>query len=247
MDCTQVEKMVPLYVEGDLTGADEERAVAAHLRSCGGCQRLADEYRESQSWLRSYAPPEFGAAFYDGIRGAVLEEINRNAARPSFFQLLIQPFKRRPVFAASFALLLIISSMVAFNIYRAKDGGEQSVRAVTGEEETPRAPVPAPQSSDTEADDVQRLVGPVRRASEQAARRAARTPLRGVRRETPTPVQKAPREQQFPETELAEASGAIHDREMLRIDLQTSDPNIRIIWFSPKGEGQLSTNPTNNR
>jgi hypothetical protein len=81
MNCTHIEKILPLYAGGDLGGKDES-AVAAHLRSCDGCRLLAEGYRRSQEILRTYEAPEFGSAFFDGIRSAVLEEHVRAATTP---------------------------------------------------------------------------------------------------------------------------------------------------------------------
>jgi anti-sigma factor RsiW len=79
MNCTHIEKIIPLYAGGDLGGKDES-AVAAHLRSCDSCRLLAEGYRRSQELLLSYEAPEFGSAFFDGIRSAVLEEHARTTA-----------------------------------------------------------------------------------------------------------------------------------------------------------------------
>lgn len=79
MNCTHIEKILPLYAGGDLGGKDET-AVAAHLRSCDSCRLLAEGYSRSQELLRSYEAPEFGSAFFDGIRSAVLEEHARTTA-----------------------------------------------------------------------------------------------------------------------------------------------------------------------
>lgn len=73
MNCTYIERILPLYAGGDL-GCKGERVVAAHLRSCASCGLLAEGYRRSQEILSSYEAPEFSVAFFDGIRSAVLEE-----------------------------------------------------------------------------------------------------------------------------------------------------------------------------
>lgn len=68
-------------------GGDEERTVAAHLRSCARCGLLAEDYRRSQEILSSYEAPEFSSAFFEGIRSTVLEEhAKTSAARLSLFQ-----------------------------------------------------------------------------------------------------------------------------------------------------------------
>jgi anti-sigma factor RsiW len=88
MNCTHIEKIIPLYAGGDL-GDKDETAVAAHLRSCDSCRLLAAGYRRSQELLLSYEAPEFGSAFFDGIRSAVLEEHARTTATTH-----LTPFQR---------------------------------------------------------------------------------------------------------------------------------------------------------
>jgi hypothetical protein len=39
---------------------------------------------------------------------------------------------------------------------------------------------------------------------------------------------------------------AIFNREMTRIEFQTADPNIRIIWLTPKDPDSSSTKPNTN-
>jgi hypothetical protein len=58
-----------------------------------------------------------------------------------------------------------------------------------------------------------------------------------------------------PEPKTADAGSPKHvetaaaSREMFRIELQTRDPNVRIIWLSPRQttDGASSNNPTDKR
>lgn len=79
MNCTHVKKILPLYAGGDL-GSKDQIAVAAHLGTCASCRLLAEGYGRSQELLLSYDAPEFGSAFFDGIRSAVLAEHARTTA-----------------------------------------------------------------------------------------------------------------------------------------------------------------------
>jgi hypothetical protein len=88
LNCKHTARMVSLYAAGDLVGAPE-REVTAHLAACEECRRLAEEWADSGSLLaQACTPPEFGAEFYSGIRHTVLGEITRDRmlSQPSPFR-----------------------------------------------------------------------------------------------------------------------------------------------------------------
>ncbi len=120
MNCRRVEKLIPLYVEGDLAPGIADR-LTSHLDWCGRCNWLADEYRESQGWLRTSEPPEFDEALLDNLKAGVLSRIEETSARPSLLASLVQQWSRRQVLALSAALLIIFGALV-FYIYQSLKG-----------------------------------------------------------------------------------------------------------------------------
>ena len=74
MKCRRVEKLIPLYVERDLESGIADR-ISSHLDWCGRCNWLADEYRESQTWLRSSPAPEFDEAALNGFKAEFSVEL----------------------------------------------------------------------------------------------------------------------------------------------------------------------------
>src|ERR1044071_3177162 len=100
MNCRRIEEMIPLYVEGDLE-VDLAESVSAHLKSCEGCSRLAGGFNASQEGLRSYTPPAFDSAFFDGLRNGVLARIESEKARPSFLQLIATNWRWFPALTAA--------------------------------------------------------------------------------------------------------------------------------------------------
>jgi hypothetical protein len=202
---------VPLFVAGDLSG-DLNREMVNHLAICEECGRLAQEFRESNSLLsEACALPEFGAQFYDEIRNNVLDKIARDgmSSRPRF--------GRKWIFASAFALMLVAST-VMFVRWRAAHEAPPDLASTTltadkaGSNQPPESASP-PQSKDLPQKS-QRLQKPVRRMilkqptsqESQSARNLAAPP-------------------QVSPSELASAS------EVSRIEIQTSNPNIRIIWL----------------
>ncbi|MDQ3649168.1 MAG: zf-HC2 domain-containing protein [Acidobacteriota bacterium] len=276
MNCRNIEQLLPLYVEGDL-GTDEDSFVNIHLLSCAACRGLSEEYHRSQDLLRLHTPPEFDAAFYAGIRRTVLGEISdAGVARPVFASFFSNLFRAPLTYAASGALLLMVGAL-AFGLYYSsttvdRPAGElaaalivstEGMRASPKTDQPPDAPAPVI---------ISRRNSPKSHATKHA--KAAHSSLpqrpRGVSTEQATPQVTAPHTEAadvsvanvmrastealdvfdsgIASTEVANAGLTESAPEMLRIELQTSDPNIRIIWLSPKnGKVQPSKTDVNYR
>lgn len=242
MNCRRVENLIPLYVEGDLAIGIADR-LAAHLEWCGRCNWLADEYKESQSWLRSSEPPEFDEAALNGLKAGVLKRIEETSARPSLLASLIQQWSRRQVFALS-AAMLIIFGVVVFYVHQARMNVRPLViEAVKQAPDTESAPSYEPgQTPVTGAAPGADLS---KRHHAKIRARAA-TPIILEQPFEPPLVSQANRPEES-ETAPAEPTGKLpgdanHPPELLRIEIQTSDPNIRIIWFAPKEVESPKTN-----
>ena len=228
MKCRRVEKLIPLYVERDLESGIADR-ISSHLDWCGRCNWLADEYRESQSWLRSSAAPEFDEAALNAFKAGVLNRIAETNAKPSLIASLMQHWSRKQVLAFSTAVLVVLG-MVVLYVYqtRARLGAPtpQIVDSRPSIEPGPAgiAENPRQANSDKRRDSPKKRVYRAARNSRNALalRRATHTDARDratVARASFTPVN---------------SSGFGATPAMLRIEIQTSDPNIRIIWFAPK-------------
>ena len=238
MNCRRVEKLIPLYVEGDLAPGIADR-LASHLDWCGRCNWLADEYKESQSWLRTSEPPEFDEAFLDNLKAGVLSRIEETSARPSLLASLMQQWSRRQVLALS-AALLIIFGVVVFYIYQARMGGRTPVV-----ERAHHAPdSESPPSNDTRRNDGTETATGAGLGRRHHHKSHATTRSRGGNPTSAEQTFEMPLVSQTHrsgDSATASAEPAVllpssgdDSPEMLRIEIQTSDPNIRIIWFAPK-------------
>lgn len=249
MNCRRVEKLIPLYVEGDLESHSGER-IASHLEWCGRCNWLADEFRESQSWLRSTQPPDLDEAFLSSFKAGALKLIAENNAKPSFLASVIQQWSRRQVFALAGAMMIIVA-VVVFYVYQAGTSRRLHVAetTVTPENKVPLAPdsQPAPHR----APDTQLATGAGLKKRQRSTHRttvnalAGRPALSPQRIESPSSTQISRLGSSGPGSlePPVEPSGSGDDSPaMLRIEMQTSDPNIRIIWFAPKEVESPTTN-----
>lgn len=246
MNCTKVEKLLPLYVEGDLSNRDGG-AVRAHLSSCDACRALTEEFQASQERIYNFAAPDFGTEFYEGLRGAVMAEITaRPLKRPSLFERLLPLSLARPAMAVSFALLILLGALT-FAAYRAllkQEGGQASVAIERGMGEFNLEQVTAALERaergglvESSAGTSQPVVSPVTVARQK--------PVRDYRRETRRAGGAAAGKDEASLMAAATAPQSNSGREpvtgsatptqaIARMEIQTSDPNIRIIWLAPK-------------
>jgi hypothetical protein len=237
MNCRRVEKLIPLYVEGDLAPGIADR-LTSHLDWCGRCNWLADEYKESQSWLRTSEPPEFDEAFLDNLKAGVLSRIEETSARPSLLASLMQQWSRRQVLALS-AAMLIIFGVVVFYIYQARMGGRTPV--VERADHAPDSESP-PSNETRQNGGTERATGAdlgrQHHKSLATTKPRVRNPMSAKQTLEPPFVSQMHRLKDSATASAEPAnllpSSGDDSPEMLRIEIQTSDPNIRIIWFAPK-------------
>jgi Putative zinc-finger len=215
MNCTHIERQIPLYVGGDLN-AQQVAAVRQHLESCERCSGLLAEFEESQSWLRDLKPPEFDDVVFDNLRTAVRDEIARecgmrNAEGGTGWSL-------RYAIAASSVLVVLAVGYLLYN--KRQISPDKSLTA------SRRVNLETRREEIANAGKVQQI---------------PRKKLKATRR--PTLSKNLPVLgdialnngflKYFPS--LSEITTK-REPEMLRIEIQTADPNIRIIWFVPNDD-----------
>ncbi len=234
MKCRRVEKLLPLFVEGDLASGIADR-LASHLDWCGRCNWLADEYKESQSWLRANQPPEFDSAFLDSFKAGVLRRVEESAGRPSLLASLVQQWSRRQVLALSAALLIIFGALV-FYIYHVRIRVNQEVHEAVEQ-------APNKSTAPSNKPELEPATGRVPGAGSEMRHHfskltAAKTRDRGLivmKQPVESPlVSQTARAEQSGSTAATPVGVSDDPPGMLRIEIETGDPNIRIIWFAPK-------------
>lgn len=244
LNCKRAARMISLYVAGDLLGAPE-REVATHLAACEGCRRLAEEFSESKSLLtEAGTPPEFDAEFYSGIRCAVLSEIasDQVLAKPSLF-------RPRWLYATAFAAIVIASAVMLQHFAGAwREPPRDLARApqITGQPTSPpEVPSPGkkhelPGTRSAPSNNSLALVNPrggfrhfeeTRTPDTLVTAQAARDS--GTQIE---PVRVPVAAESVASTGGPSSSSSVRasTSEVSRIEIQTADPNIRIIWLSPR-------------
>jgi hypothetical protein len=248
MQCAHAEKLIPLFVGNDLP-TEEAEAIRRHLKTCGHCRNLVTEFEDSRAWLSGFSAPEFDEATLDGMRDAVLNEVGRIEHRRKWSQWVVPGWNLR--FATSVAVALLIAIFVAY----ARRGGQpqsfpdkeritnddqdkrqrESREKNGGKNNFPSLPVPIPSIPRKHRGGVIEKPRPVQLPEQKNETVAL----------VPTPVNVAtvvepPAGGPGTNSDIAET------REMTRIEFQTADPNIRIIWLTPKDSNTSNTKPNTN-
>ena len=239
INCARAEKLLALYAGSDLA-PNEEHAVSTHLQACESCSRAARELASARELMRAYAPPEFDAAFFDGMRQSVMREIKREPPPSGFASLIPRIFSRRALaYAASFAIIFAVGlSVYKFRSGRegAPDSTKQVAESNNGQDEIKRG-VDLPAETEnamvtaSPPKPIETIAGQPRRRNASTVSTSRQT-IRGNRQQPHVGPSKI--ESVAPVEIAVNSSASEVERKMLRIELQTSDPNVRIIWLSPQ-------------
>jgi predicted anti-sigma-YlaC factor YlaD len=216
MNCKQTEELLPLYAGREL---EEKRAtlVTEHLQTCPACACVADEYRESVQLTEQFAPPVFSEAVYAGIRQHVLREIETEAMAPAWSQTIASLFGSRLTWAIASVLLIVISTFAIYFIMNRRNVEQQlanqpSVNVQPGIKERSNS---GPQDNS--------LPPSVSTGGQrQQLARVPQLPRRKRSRDTFADRMN---------TVAAKSSDPTSSSKLLRLEIQTKDPMIRIIWL----------------
>lgn len=229
MNCKNVEPLLSLYAGGDLV-EEQSQLVAAHLQSCTQCSLAADEYAWARQLLQRYEPPRFSDEIYAGIREEVLNEIGRESRVPvwpgvfsQLFAALAQP-RMRWITAA----LLLAISVTALYLSRRPSRqlrNDQEIVVLTGK------PNQADIGADVRSGSRNESAGPSSFSNEGKVR-IANTHRRITRkREANAGIVATNLSRELDKTTKVDAQPSAAPAPM-RVEMQTSDRNIRIIWLS---------------
>lgn len=274
MRCEEVGAKLSLYVAGDIERQGSREAIAAHLEACESCQALADEWQASRDTFLMHEPPEFDAAFFDGVRRDVMRQISQAPPPPLLARLLGQPFGQRTMaYAAAFSVLVCAVILTSHFIGQKETPSvavEKKAHDASADVQTnvPRPPnVPTAGGGAIEEAIVVSKPQPIPEQRRRVRRARAGAPGAAHEERLLNPPDARDGGQAAALTgvqEVAASSGAQEasatvegsarpletaaaDRKMLRIEFQTSDPNVRIIWLSPQTTDHASSNKVNDR
>ena len=219
MNCKNVEPLLSLYVGRDLE-EEQSRLVAAHLQCCAECGVAADEYARTSQLLQEYEAPLFSDEVYAGIREHVLDEIQAESSTrvsPGIFShlflALVQP-RMRWITAA----VLLAISVPALYLSRKPSHQLPNDQPVAVRSEIRNESAGSSSFSNKGQDHTATTHPPIIRKRKANAGVVATNRSRKLDKTQPSSAQ-AP----------------------LRVEMQTSNRNIRIIWLSPPRPAAVGT------
>ena len=250
MNCTQIEELLPLYAGHDLAKS-REQLVTTHLQSCPACSFAAAGYRDVRELMQDFVPPGFGDEVYAGIRKNVWQRIEKGSRPRSFFESMAVWFQPRLAWAAPAALLIIVSLAGLYFIIKEFNVRPTVLVSVPKWEVGPprdmrdSVPLPAREAppKQRQADMPKRQQKPDRMVAPDRGNSLVATgaqPSRLPIRASETLALQSP-ESPIIGTDKVDF-GAGGTEKTLRMEIQTKDPNIRIIWFAPREPKPMTVN-----
>ena len=229
MNCRHVQELLPLFVGQDLE-ENKARLVNAHVKTCDACAALFAEYQLSRELTQQFTVPQFSESVYDGLRQSVLREIDRATPAAPWHESITAVFRPRSGWAVATALLLLFSVFAVYFIAQ-RDSDSQSIASDHGVKQVVTAAQPKTPPVET---------GPsknVDRPPHITIRKryltihSRRNSVQGISAQTAV-TRKLTIKPDGGEPNLA-PSRASSAEKTLRVEMQTANPNIRIIWFAP--------------
>jgi hypothetical protein len=228
MNCKQIDELLPLYAGRDL---DEKRArlVSEHIEICTACARVADEYRETVELAQHFAPPAFTDIAYARVRRQVMQQIENETTAPLVPQMFGSWFRPRMAWAVASGLIIVFGFALYLIVKRPGDVRQVAENHPVETEQTELTATP-PKTNRESPGIAQKPAG------DKRSRRNSvnRSPLVAAK----APGSSSQPAEIFPKLRDPEAANSLpaddatSGKAPLRVEMQTKDPNIRIIWFS---------------
>lgn len=242
MNCRRIEELLPLFIEGDLS-AEAMNEIASHLNTCSPCSQLVNEFGASQTWLRGFETPEFGNAFFMDLKQSVMREIEQSQMRPTWLERLKERWQPNLAFALAVAVLVLVGAFV-LSTFKGSTTIEPQESVISSDdkqrdEQNEIEPKPDVRTPENAKENNRKFgVYRVKRSRPKVARKIIE-PLPVAARQNFEPLDNLAVnifETDLPANPLG--LGGIPElplpSQSTRIEFQTGDPNIRIIWFAPK-------------
>jgi hypothetical protein len=221
--CPQNVSLLALHAGNDV-GPEDLGRLRRHLDDCPDCRLLLAEFRATREWLRANAAPPVDARLLDELRGRLARKLTRERPFPWLLALVGRSWAAwrmglgwQSVRGMAVATLLLVGAL----------GALPSLQGPRGRRVEPsgwRATEPA-------------VTLPMRAA--------ALVPFVGDSELSEEEEGSAPETEDEPGELVDLDSGSGLDAGVeepsaasgLRIEMQTTDPNVRIIWFASNSEG----------
>jgi hypothetical protein len=236
MNCNQVQKLLPLYVGRDLDDVTF-KTIKSHLASCSSCHELNGQYEETQRLVQLLESPAFSESVYSDIRNSVLVEVQRRKVIPNSLEGLWDLFQRPAVWATSFATVAVAALLLTVfsgSLDRDNDTNSRYLPTLRDGRVGVSATASARKGSNVESRDGLASNSLRHWTTNKTPRRRM-----GVAAPSVTPIPTATNDIAAT-ANVADTNPAVErdstdtEEKTLKIEIQTSDPNIRILWLAKR-------------
>lgn len=240
MNCKQVHELLPLFVGHDLEDS-RARQVAAHVQECAHCAGAADEYRETRQMMQQFSPPQFSEGVYAAMRQRVLREIKASSSSSISSRFVAGLFRPRLSWVVATVLVIALAWSAIYFIANRPNRQESAAHPpITSHEQTSARSQHdqqvLPPSSLSANNNSRRVGGRQRRNySNAVADRSGSVAMSASTNPSPA----ADNSLKLDNSTESAAPAEGDSEKPLRMELQTKDPNIRIIWFSRPNTGRV--------
>jgi len=246
VNCQQAGKLLPLYAGGDLD-QKREQLVAAHVQLCATCAAEVVEFHTTGRLLQELTLPVIRDGAYDEIRRQVWQRIESDSAGPRVPWRFAGWFQPRAAWAAATIVVIAIMLTAIYVISNRRGAPRSSETEIAGHNQKSDGPTasnsPVKQSEvpvKLKAGSYQgRGARRIRHFGQPVPANAERGSL-AANASVASSVTVKPRFEKSSSDSTAEPG--LKD---IRMEIQTSNPNIRIIWLSqPESKRSPNTKGT---
>jgi hypothetical protein len=200
--------------------------------------------------LHTSQPPAFDETFLDDFKRGVMSRVAETNARPSLIAYLAQQWNRRQILVLA-ATFFVVLGLVALYYYQSRLKNNLEVISKTEERptsddlKTGKQPqhVHTPELAPEAASSTGHRASNGRRHFRSLSAQYVLAKQTLKRRQAPQTSGTTAAADALPDQTGAVAGATNRSRDMLRIEIQTGDPSIRIIWFAPKETDSHQSKP----
>jgi hypothetical protein len=242
MNCQEFELQIALYVGNDLE-ATELLLVEKHLADCQSCKQFMLEMQDSQLAFTKFGSPDIDEQVFSNLRASVLEQISLQKEKPSWWKNLFGFQFKFWQYATALSLiiglfiissyLLLVSNKVENNIAINNSNLVEKTIVKTPTQETP--------TIDKSVND-RKSEEPIELSQTSNIAKPVVKHINYIKYKKHTVKTENNASDNIVENpniiaSKTDNSNVIHlKQEPIKMEIQTKNPNIRIIWFTNKDE-----------
>ncbi len=247
MNCPEFENQIALYVGGDLL-EKEMIKVEKHLALCASCTEFMVELQESQLSLVKFGQIDVSEAVFTNLRASVLAQIVVKNEKVSWWQRLFNfhyGFWRYAVLTSSIAIITIFGGYLFLNTNKTTN---QNVTIANQNIKTTIPPNNKLEENHT-TNVAKTQNQPVQMANKKINRNVKYANKINKIKKVYSEIKSVNSDLEIVNTASLDnkifSSVDVKAENQVKMEIQTSNPNIRIIWFVNK-EAKSSEKRTNS-